>query len=85
MKNKNISEPAKPWRPKGPPRRVAHATTKAAIEAILGRERNQPTSQSSANPVVGNSWHSQRKKRRSTYSIPGQTADELWLDNKLTP
>jgi len=85
MKNKNISKPAKPWRPKGPPRRVAYATTKATVEAILGRDRNQPLSQSSESPVTGNSWHGQRKVRRSTYSIPGQTADELWLDNKLAP
>jgi hypothetical protein len=42
MKNKITSKPAKPWRPKGPPRRVTHATTKAAVEAILGRDRNQP-------------------------------------------
>jgi hypothetical protein len=85
MEGKNVPKRAKPWRPKGPPRRVAHAATKAAVEAILGRDRNQPLSQSSESPVTGNPWHGQRKKRRSTYSIPGQTADELWLDKKLTP
>ena len=85
MKDKSDSKLARPGLPEGRPRRAAHKTAKATIKAILGREMSQPPSQSREKPLIGTSWHGQRKKRRSTYSIPGQTADALWLDKKLAP
>ena len=85
MKDKSVSPRAKRRRPKGRHGQAAHGVAKATIKAVLGREMNQPPPQIHASAAVGNSWHGQRKKRRSTYSTPGQTADALWLDNKLAP
>lgn len=75
----------KPRRPKGRPRHsptvVAVATSSA--KAILGRALGEPAKSYRESLVVGSTWTGRRKQRKTTYSIPAQTADALWLDNKL--
>lgn len=61
------------------------APASATTAAILGRNPKEEPLPFSEKLIIQGSWHGQRKKRRSSYEVPGQTAAELGLGLSAPP